>query len=296
MVEERESNMTSATSLSIETQLENSLREIGIPPRPAILDRIASEMQKDEPDFNHLSHMITADVGLSASLIKITNSPFFGFRSRVRSVREALMVLGLNVASRAIAGIIMRKAFPSTPQVERFWDASARIARLSGWLAQRLTRNNLRPDDAYTFCLFRDCGIPILLARFPGYYATLTEANHEPSCSFTEIEDAHLPTNHAMVGSLLTQSWWLPEETSFSIRHHHDVSTLNTPSIPPSLNSRYLIAVAQFAEYLVQRHTKLSYTEEWHKLGPACLSLLNITEAELENILTDAIPVIDAED
>jgi HD-like signal output (HDOD) protein len=289
-------NMTTADNPSFEAQLESTLRDIGIPPRPAILDRISSEMLKDEPNFNDLSNMISADVGLSASLIKITNSPFFGFRSRVRSVKEALMVLGLDVASRAIAGIVLRRAFPTSPKLERFWDSSAKIARLSGWLAQRVTKNNLRPDDAYTFGLFRDSGIPILVSRFPGYYEILAEANHEPSRNFTEIEDEHLPTNHGVVGCLLAQSWWLPEETSFSIRHHHDVSVLDTTSIPPSLNNRYLIAVAQFAEYLLQEQTALCYTQEWLKLGPSCLRLLNISEDDMKSLLAEAKPIIDTED
>ena len=287
---------TPATNLSVEALLENSLRDIGIPPRPAILDRIRSEMQKDEPNLDRLAHVITTDVGLSASLIKTANSPYFGNRIRVRSTKEALMVLGLDIASRAIAGIILRKALPHSPHLERFWDASARIARLSGWLAQRVTPNKLRPDDAYTFGLFRDCGIPILLARFPGYDGVLAEANREASRSFTAVEEAHLPTSHVMVGCLLAQSWWLPEEICLAIRHHHDASVIESNSITPPLSSRYQIAVGQFAEYLVQQHSRRSYTQEWLKLGPVCLHLLNISEAELEDIQTEAIPVIEAED
>lgn len=281
------------TQYAFENQLENSLWKIGIPPRPAILDRINAEMNKDEPDFNHLASLIAADVALSASLISITNSPYFGFRGRVNSPGGALMVLGLNVASKAIAGIVMRRAFPSSPQLERFWDASARIARLSGWLAQRLTA--LRADDAYTFGLFRDCGIPILLPRFPGYADILNKANHDATRCFTATEELSLPTNHAVVGSLLAQSWWLSDETSLSIRHHHDVETLHCQSIPPTLNSRYMIAVAQLAEHLLHQHSDLSFTSEWSKLGPACLRLLNLAEEDLQQLLDDAIPVIEAE-
>lgn len=286
----------SDTHTAVETQLEKSLREIGIPPRPVILDNIRAEMQRDEPDFNHLERMITADVALSASLISISNSPYFGFRGHVKSAREALMVLGLNTASKAIAGIVMRQAFPKSPHLERFWDASARIARLSGWLAQQVTHSALRADDAYTFGLFRDCGIPILLTHTPDYWEILNCANHETSRSFTEIEDASLPTNHAIVGSMLAQSWWLSDETCLSIRNHHGAALLHTPNIPPSLNSRYMIAVTQLAEHLLQQHSGLSFTQEWLKLGPACLQLLNLTEEDVASILAEAIPVIEAED
>ena len=288
--------IAAAPGSPLDTLLENSLRDVGIPPRPAILDRIAGEMHKDEPDFKRLSAIICADVSLSASLIKTTNSPFFGFRSRVRSVSEALMVLGLDVASRAIAGIILRKVLPDAPHLERFWDASARIARLSGWLAQHLAKGKLWPDDAYTFGLFRDCGIPILLKRFPGYADVLTEANEDGERSFTAVEDARLPTNHAMVGCLLAQSWWLPEETCLAIRHHHDIAVIEIPATSPTLSSPHLIAIAQLAEHLVQRYSGLSHTSEWPKLGAACLRLLDLSAADIENIYVEAVPVMAAED
>ena len=281
---------------SVDALLESSLKDIGIPPRPTILDRISREMLQDEPDYKRLANIIGADVSLSASLIKTANSPFFGYRNRVRSVNEALMMLGLDVASRAIAGIILRKVFPNSLHLERFWDASARIARLSGWLAQHVGRNKLRPDDAYTFGLFRDCGIPVLLSRFPGYEKILTSANSETGRSFTVVENSQLPTNHAMVGCLLAQSWWLPEEACLAIRHHHEVAIIETPSITPPLTSRYRIAIAQFAEHLMQRHTGLSHTQEWPKLGTACLRLLDVAEDDVDAILADAVPVMEAED
>lgn len=281
---------------AVDALLESSLKDIGIPPRPTILDRISTEMQSDEPDYKRLAHVIGADVSLSASLIKTANSPFFGFRNRVRSINEALMVLGLDVASRAIAGIILRKVFPNSLHLERFWDSSARIARLSGWLAQQVGNNKLRPDDAYTYALFRDCGIPVLLMRFPIYEKVLARANNEDKLGFTAVEEAQLPTHHAEVGCLLAQSWWLPEEACLAIRHHHDAAILDTPAISPPLTSRYRIAIAQLAEHLVQRHSGLSQTQEWPKLGPACLRLLGIDESELDGILADALAVMDAED
>lgn len=280
---------------SVDALLERSIKDIGIPPRPLILDRIANEMQNDEPDYKRLASLISTDVSLAASLIKTANSPFFGFRNRVRSASEALMMLGLDVASRAIAGIILRKMFPLSPQLERFWDASARIARLSGWLAQHVGHNQLRPDDAYTFGLFRDCGIPVLLARYPGYASILAAANDETERSFTAIEDAEMSANHAMVGNLLAQSWWLPAETCVAIRHHHDATMIDTASGLP-LSSRYRIAIAQFAEYLMQQHSGLSQTQEWPKLGSACLSLLDLAEDDVATLLTESASVMAEED
>lgn len=281
----------------VATLLENTLRDIGIPSRPSILDRINTEMHKEDPDYHQLARIIASDVGLAAGLISIANSPYFGFRGRARSVNEALLMLGLDVASRAIAGMILRKLFPASPGLDRFWHASATIARLSGWLAQQ-TDNVIRADDAYTFGLFRDCGIPILLHRFPYYTAVLKNANDEKELSFTAVEETQCPTNHAVVGSMLAQNWWLPEEIYLAIRHHHDYASLQQAdgSVVLPSTTLGLIAIAQFTEHLLQHHTGLSKTQEWHKAGDICLKLLKIDEKDMPAIYEESAFVIASEE
>ncbi|MBK6677804.1 MAG: HDOD domain-containing protein [Rhodocyclaceae bacterium] len=68
----------------MEAALEQSLLDVGIPPRPLILERVGEEMRKEEPDFRHLGELISADVSLAAGLLKTANSAYFGFRSRAR--------------------------------------------------------------------------------------------------------------------------------------------------------------------------------------------------------------------
>jgi HD-like signal output (HDOD) protein len=280
----------------VDSLFERAILDVGIPPCPVILNRFMAEAEKDEPDYHRLASIIGTDVGLSAGLIKTANSPYFGMRQRVRSVNEALAVLGLNTASRAVAGIVLRNSFPHVPNLERFWDASSRIARLSGWLAQHLEIRGLRSDDAYTFGLFRDCGIPVLLGRFPHYEAVLSAANHETKLGFTEIENAELPTNHSMIGCILAQSWWLPEEICLAIRNHHDVAELESATSGLPMLSRRLIAVAQLSEHILQQQLGLSLTQEWGKLGAACLQILDLSEEQLEALRAHAEPIAAAED
>lgn len=281
----------------IEAKMRVEVRDIGIPPRPAILERIHSEMQKDEPDFKQLADIIGSDVGLSASLIKVANSPYFGFSKKVRSVQEALLVLGLKVIVRTIAGLALQQTFPHIPNLERFWDASACTARVSGWLAQRLGGSpRMRPDDAYTFGLFRDCGVPVLMIPFPEYQGVLKAANDESVLCFTEVEDRALSINHAIVGSELAEDWLLPEEIHTAIRHHHDVGVIDgSAAVEVSPIVRRLIAVAQTAEYLIHRHTGLSRTREWDKLGAACLALLDIDDKTLEQLFQDCRDAVKGE-
>lgn len=275
----------------VDDLFERSIIDVGIPPCPVILDRFMTEARKDEPDFHRLASIIGTDVGLSAGLIKTANSPYFGMRQRVRSVNEAFTVLGLNAASRAVAGIILRNTFPHVPNLERFWDSSARIARLSGWLAQHFGIKGFRAEDAYTFGLFRDCGIPVLLGRFPNYEALLTTANQEVVRSFTEVEESGLPTNHAMIGCILAQNWWLPEEICLAIRNHHDLFALESVKSGLPMLSRRLIATGQLAEHILQQQLGLSMTQEWGKLGSVCLQILDMSEDQLEALYAEAAPI-----
>ncbi len=266
--------------------IERSLVDVGIPPCPVILDRFMTEARKEEPDFNLMTSIISSDVAVSAGLIKTANSAFFGIRQHVRSVNEALAMLGMQTASRAVAGIILRKTFPNVKNLERFWDTSARISHLSGWLALNLRIAGLHAEDTFTFGLFRDCGIPVLLGRFPEYEKIQQSACSDANQSYTDIENAALPTNHAMVGCILAQNWWLPNELCLAIRNHHNLAALKSDKLP--ILSRRLIATAQLAEYILSQLMKSDLTQEWPKLGAACLHVLGLDEAELETLCEEA--------
>lgn len=277
----------------VEKLLGNAIRSIGIPPCPAILEQINAEMRRDEPDFKRLTGIIGSDVGVAAGLISIANSPFFATRTRARSVNEALMTLGLNAAGKAVAGLILQKLFPLTPHLERFWNASSSIAKLSGWLAQQnLGTSKISADDAYTFGLFRDGGIPMMLNRFGNYLDTLKAANEDTERKFTDIEDAAHEANHAMIGGLLAQGWWLPEEICLAIRYHHDYEELLNPAAPMPRATRIMIATAQLAEQLYQHSTGQSRTAEWPKAQHACLQLLVLDEDSLNGLYEQSAVLI----
>lgn len=272
---------------------ESTLASIGIPARPAILDRIREEMRSDNVNFQHLSELICADVALSAGLLMTANSSFFGARPRARTVNGALLMLGLDVACRAVAAISIRRAFPPNATFTRFWDASAKIATLSGWLAGRLDACAARAEDAYTYGLFRDCGIAILLQRIPEYDIVLREANGDSLNSFTDVERKHLPTDHAVLGGLMAQDWWLPETIYHAIRGHHDATLLSRSDSMVSEVTVHLVAVGQLAEYLLQQATGESMTAEWSKLGNQCLNALDLTPDDLPALCREASLVIE---
>lgn len=264
------------------------LLSIGIPPRPAALDRVETEMNQEAPNYAVLEKLIKLDVGVSGSLLKIANSAVFGFSGGVRSVHDSLHILGLDNVSSAIAALSLKKVFASVPNLERFWDSSACIAQISGWLATQISipGGRIRPQEAYTFGLFRDCGIPLLMFNYSDYISVLKQANDESLRSFTEIEEEDLGLNHALIGAKLVREWRMPLEFHVAIEHHHDPEVISGrgAQVTPDI-SRYFIAVSQLAEYLYQRQTGLNKTSEWAKLGADCLGILNLSEADTDRLL-----------
>lgn len=265
--------------------VEGILAKMEIPPRPGILDQIFLETRQEETDFLKLATLISEDMTLSASLIKTVNSPFFGLQQRASSVQDAFMLLGLEVASRMVAGILLRHTFPRRPELDELWDASLKVALLSHWLGVRLGRSiGLRPADAYTFGLFRDCGMAVMQMRQLDYAHTLTRARAEARQSFTEVERSALGIDHAMVGSKLASDWRLSDEMAWGILFHHAIAGADvaTEQAPPA--SLRLIALAQFADRLLQDNGHLAVDHEWDKLGTRCLEILGLDagdEAEL---------------
>jgi len=117
-------------------------------------------------------------------------------------------------------------------------------------------------------------------------------ANHEHNQSVTDIEDAKVSANHASIGWLLAQSWHLPKETCIAICNHHNIIAISSTSSRLPMPSRKMIAMAQLAEHLVQKQLGLSLTEEWPKLGNACLRLLNLDEEKLQSLYLEAESVV----
>ncbi len=284
-------NLNEERESRIQIKVGHELRSIGIPPRPSILIQIDKEMARDEPDFYRLAAIVGNDVALSAGIIKVANSSYFGFTKAVRSVQEALLVLGLNTITHAISGMELKKAFEKTRHLERFWHASATTAHASAWIAQRIGSQTVRAVDAYTFGLFHDCGIPLLVAPFKEYVDILGEANADSTRLFTEIEDDRLSINHAVVGYELAKEWLLPEETCLAIRHHHNPAAI-TGDVGLTQRSRDVIAMAHLAEHFLHFHTGLSKCREWDKLGQACLKLLNIGDTLLDQLYAESAAII----
>jgi len=276
-------------------QQEALVGELAIPPRPQVVTLLVEEMGKDEPDLARISRQISADVGLAAAMLKAVNSPLYRRERKISTVSQAISLLGLRSVSSLATGLVVRHAMGSggdPARMERFWDSAEKCALLSGFLARHL--HGIAEDEAYTYGLFHDCGIPLLLKRFPHYRDVLIKANTDrEASSYTSVEDAGVGTNHAVVGYFMARTWHLAEPMTKAILHHHDVHAFAQGYDLPAATIN-LIAIGLLADRMHHVAQRVADDIEWERFGAAALAHFGMSEDEFAELQDDSVRMLKA--
>ncbi|MBC3869758.1 HDOD domain-containing protein [Undibacterium oligocarboniphilum] len=274
----------SKTSVANDQSVDALIKTIRIPPRPSMLADVQAELSSREPDPRRLAATISHDVSLSASLLKLTNSSFFGLRLKASSVDHAVQLLGMQQCGLLMTGIIARQSIQiENVSLIKFWDFSSKRAQAMSYLAGCM---RVCPVDlAHTFGLFCDIGIPILMERFPDYQQTLELAYQQLEHKFTFIEQEKHHTSHTSIGALMARTWGLPEEVCSAILLHHDYAVLQDTAT--SERVRALVALSLVAEYAIHKYHGQETLAEWEKGGQQALDFLGLASDELEDRLEE---------
>ncbi|MCK6384741.1 MAG: HDOD domain-containing protein [Rhodocyclaceae bacterium] len=260
-----------------------TLKNVSVPPCPAIIAELLGEARREDIDFIRISRLITGDVALAAAVLKSANSPFFALRHKVQSVQQAVAVLGLRNLLKIVYGVVLKQGLggEGSPPLPRFWERSHYNAVVSAYLAGRLP--GISSDDAYTFGLFHDAGIAILMQKFPDYRQTLMQANAAP-LAFTAAEDARHHTNHVVVGALLARGWYLPDQVVWAIRYHHESDIFERPRRHATPDVCLLVAVRLISEHIVARFLGYPDEAEWEHGKEAALGHLGWFEDDIDDL------------
>ncbi len=269
-----------------ESQLHGLLNGVDIPPSPAILVAIDAELKKDAADQRVIARLISQDVALAGQVMKIANSPAFSTGRTVTSITQALSVLGSSQVFNLVVCHLLKLALSDRQDaaMHRFWETSSRTAAVSAELALHL--GCVRPDIAYTFGLFHDCGIPLVIKRFANAKAVLAAANVSENRLFTEVEEEALGTNHAVVGYFLARRWHLADFIAEGVLHHHDYSVL-TESGRVSEEARRLISVCVLAEHIIRLHGRGNGEYEWPKAAENACACLGLSLGAVDDLIED---------
>jgi HD-like signal output (HDOD) protein len=266
------------------------VRDIIIPPCPELLIALQREVDQGDPDPAVIAAIAGSDVAMAAALIRVANSSLYARKQPVRTVAEAVSMLGVAPVISVLTGFLARHAIAvNSPLLEHFWESSTRRSLAMAHIARQLY--GMDAEVAQTCGLFCHVGIPVMLQGVRGYQGTLMEAMARQDRSFTQTENAAHRTDHAVVGAIVARTWRLPAVITMAVRLHHDFSALEDASIPSEV--RHLLAMTAIAEHLVGRHEGVKDQREWECHGQACLDYLQINADELEVWIDALYPVFE---
>ena len=264
-------------------ELQKVVATIDIPVCPAIVTQAMAEAQKDEPDLRKLAALITADPSMSAAALKLANSVLYRSGTPISSVRNAVERLGTKIVVCVVVAVALRSSVDGLPAVwlDKFWRRATQTAVVSGLVARR--QFGISPDAAYTYALFHDAAIPMMMKRFKEYEQVMTKAKTEGKM-LVDAESSYFPCTHPVVASLMVRNWGLPSILGQAIRFHHepDVYELPDQSLPGSALS--LIAVTHIAEHLTAEELGEHDFEVGIELFEKALTFIGISENELDEL------------
>ena len=205
---------------TVET-LMSAVREL--PTLPSIAARVTAVARDPDSTPRDMAAVIGQDQSLTANLLRVVNSAYFGFLRRISNVAEAINLLGYNeVVNMTFAVAVVREfEYASANGFDRraFWTHSITVATASQMVAER-TRYP-QPDAAFTAGLLHDIGKLILDQFFPEPFGEVMHRISHDGTTSRVAEELVLGVTHAEIGEWIARSWLLPELAIATIRHHH---------------------------------------------------------------------------
>lgn len=268
---------------------EQVLNGIHLPPCPTTLIAVMKEAKSEDAELGVIARLIAQDVGLSAPMLKMANSPYFGLRTKVSSIQQAVSVLGTRNTVNLLSNVALRaNVVPNVPNLNEFWDRSSLTALAASHIAAQIP--GMSRDDAYTVGLFHDCGIPVLMQKYPDYAENVGEMTRI-SGNICQAENTCYSTTHAVVGNLLARNWLLPPQMCRAILSHHDLTIFASASDYQSIEVCNWIGVIHAAEYIVDSHLHLN-NDSWEIWRPHVLKHLQFSEMEFADLRSDVVGVL----
>lgn len=200
---------------------------------PSAAVRIREIVENDETSLLDLEQAVSLDPLLSAQVVKLANSPFYGMRREVASLNQALFVLGFDTTRDiALALALISMGNSDRPLNRLVWDHSLRTAVVAQALGKAARRSG---GEAFLAALVHDLGKFVFLALKEETYAPVLERHlHEPDV-LIDAEEALFSFDHAAFAAACLERWELPDRLCQAVRHHHDVARLS----PDALDSAY---------------------------------------------------------
>lgn len=262
-------------------KLASTVSSFQVPAKPQILIDIQKLISEDEPDIDSIARVISEDVGLSAAILKVINSPLYGVNRKVSKIKHAVMALGLRAISGLVVALVLKSSLNGEASIslEKFWDDSIDVANAMSFIGNQIDVK-VPSETLYSIGLFQNCGIPILAMRYKDYNDVLIAASLAGTTSLV-LEESKYKTNHAVIGYYVATSWNLPNAICQIILRHHDLEFLSDIT---GSDAQVSFAILKAAENLVEKIKRQNTSPDWEHLESDVFDVLGISAMDYTDI------------
>ena len=270
--------------------LEESLRLSGVarlveeiedlPTLPDIVQRVSETANDPNASAADLAEVIATDGSISARLLRLANSPAFGFSRQISRIKDAVALLGFTETKTLVTSVAVLGFLADGVDLDfrAYWNHSFACATLSRLIAKRLRTGGV--ETAFVAGLLHDVGKMALAMKLPGKQAKVAELCAGGDMTAIQAEEAVFGLTHAEVGYLLGERWLLPPDLTSAIRGHH------TPG--PEAKPTDIARVVYLADVLCKvPPSDLAGEMDIDESVRDVLELLQLPERELSEALND---------
>jgi putative nucleotidyltransferase with HDIG domain len=220
-------------------QMINKLDRVSdLPTLPTVAMEINQLLQDVNAPIEKLVDMLEKDQSMVLKILRLVNSSFYGFRSKISSLRHAVTLMGYSTVQHAVVTVAVIDSLKTGTDLKGFditcfWTHSLSVAVMCRHLASQ-TKLAV-PNEAFTAGLIHDIGKVVLVSHFPELFVGLMEQTAKDKITFYAAEKAGDTYPHNLIGSNLARRWMLPEQLDLAIRHHHGGIAQNMDGTFPGL-------------------------------------------------------------
>ncbi len=232
----------------IPEHIRHKLRTIdSIATLPHIATEILSMMRNNNATMRHIAVVIEQDPSVTAKILKVANSPLWGYSGRVENVQRALVMLGLKQVSNIVIAISLYSTFAKlkpNPFFDRakFWLHSVGTAQVARKFTSQIGLHF--HGEEFVAGLLHDLGKMVLDQFWGDLFQEIIQEARETSQPIFSVEQKRLGCSHAEIGAYLLQNWNFPSSIVNVLAYHH------TPQL--SEGYRDLVGVIHISEILCE--------------------------------------------
>jgi putative nucleotidyltransferase with HDIG domain len=222
--------------------LHSRIAKIGsLPSPPAIYNQLVGELQSETANMQKIANLIRQDVSITAKLLQIINSAYFGLPTHVESPLQAVNLLGLDTVKSVVltAGVFSQFDDPRLPEfsIDQIFNHSIAVGTSARHFANAFGLERRQSEDSLMAGMLHDIGKLVMLTEFKEELSLALKLSERESIRFYEAERRIFGVTHADIGAHLLSLWGLSDSILEAVALHA------TPNLAPSPMVNVLTAV-----------------------------------------------------